>query len=162
MGVNYVNLLNGETLVDLRNDTVTPETLAEGETAHNAAGEQIVGRMPPGSGEAIREIFYADFDIDLSTFTITGASATYQEIVSQIQAGKYVVGIGTYAMVASPINKGYFPLSAYVPEENLLLFSGFIQSAVSNQLVVLSITVEVYSNNTNKVRARIVSTTDIN
>ena len=44
MGVNKVEA-NGETLVDLTNDTVTPETLAEGVTAHDASGEQIVGTM---------------------------------------------------------------------------------------------------------------------
>ena len=122
----------------------------------------IAQNLPPANNVSEQGIFYADFDMNLANFTITGASATYQEIVAQIQAGKYIVGRGIYALVTSPINTGFFPLSAYVPEENLLLFSGFIQSAVSNQLVVLSITVEVYSNNTNKVRARIVSTTDIN
>lgn len=43
MGVNYVKLSDGEDLIDLRKDTVTPETLAEGVTAHNAAGDPIVG-----------------------------------------------------------------------------------------------------------------------
>lgn len=33
----------GETLVDLTEDSVTPSTLAVGVTAHNAAGETIVG-----------------------------------------------------------------------------------------------------------------------
>jgi hypothetical protein len=39
----------GRTLVDLTNDTVTPETLAEGATAHGANGERIVGTMPTHS-----------------------------------------------------------------------------------------------------------------
>lgn len=34
--------------VDTSNDTVTPATLAEGATAHNAAGEQITGTMQGG------------------------------------------------------------------------------------------------------------------
>lgn len=46
MGVSKVNLSNGETLIDLTSDTVTPETLAEGTTAHDASGEQITGTMP--------------------------------------------------------------------------------------------------------------------
>ena len=50
MGVNYVNLANGEDLIDLRNDSVTPETLAKGETAHNKKGELIVGTMVAGEG----------------------------------------------------------------------------------------------------------------
>lgn len=47
MPVNKVDLANGENLIDLTSDTVTPETLASGATAHNAAGEQIVGVFTP-------------------------------------------------------------------------------------------------------------------
>lgn len=46
MAVSKVELANGEVLVDLTTDTVTPETLAEGVTAHGASGEKIVGTMP--------------------------------------------------------------------------------------------------------------------
>lgn len=42
MGVNKV-IYSGQTLIDLTEDTVTPEDLAEGITAHNAAGERITG-----------------------------------------------------------------------------------------------------------------------
>lgn len=35
-----------EILIDLTSDTVTPETLAEGETAHDASGNPIIGEMP--------------------------------------------------------------------------------------------------------------------
>lgn len=35
----------GNTLIDLTEDTVTPATLADGATAHNAAGELIAGTM---------------------------------------------------------------------------------------------------------------------
>ncbi len=49
MAVNKVvyNTESGaKTLIDLTNDSVTPETLAEGATAHDASGEQITGTMP--------------------------------------------------------------------------------------------------------------------
>lgn len=49
MAVNKVvyNTENGaETLIDLTRDTVTPETLAEGVTAHDASGNVIAGEMP--------------------------------------------------------------------------------------------------------------------
>lgn len=36
-------IYNGETLIDLTEDSVTPETLAEGATAHDAAGNPITG-----------------------------------------------------------------------------------------------------------------------
>lgn len=49
MAVNKV-IYDGRTLIDLTGDTVTPETLAEGVTAHNAAGEPIIGTMAAGGG----------------------------------------------------------------------------------------------------------------
>jgi hypothetical protein len=45
MEVNKV-VYNGRTLVDLTNDTVAPETLAEGVTAHDASGREVTGIMP--------------------------------------------------------------------------------------------------------------------
>ncbi len=53
MAINKVvmNTSDGEeTLIDLTNDSVTPETLAEGVTAHDASGEQIVGTMVASEG----------------------------------------------------------------------------------------------------------------
>ena len=44
MGVSKVDFA-GNTLVDLTGDSVTPETLLEGATAHNAAGDQIDGAV---------------------------------------------------------------------------------------------------------------------
>lgn len=42
-----INTENGEkVLIDLTNDTVTPETLAEGVVAHDASGQQIIGLAP--------------------------------------------------------------------------------------------------------------------
>jgi len=36
-------IFGSETLIDLTADTVTPEVLAKGYTAHNAAGNKITG-----------------------------------------------------------------------------------------------------------------------
>lgn len=44
MGVSKVDFA-GNTLVDLTGDSVTPEALLEGATAHNAAGDQIAGAV---------------------------------------------------------------------------------------------------------------------
>ena len=46
MAVNKVEV-NGETKLDLTQDTVTPENLLSGATAHNAAGEPISGAVAP-------------------------------------------------------------------------------------------------------------------
>lgn len=48
MGVSKV-VYDGDTLMDLTSDTVTPSSLAKGVTATNAAGERIVGTMPTTS-----------------------------------------------------------------------------------------------------------------
>ena len=72
MEVNHV-IINGETVVDLRNDTVTPQTLLSGATAHNAAGEKIAGAVvtapastttpkAPGTANAGSENAYARGD----------------------------------------------------------------------------------------------------
>jgi hypothetical protein len=47
MAVNKV-IYGGNTLIDLSEDTVTPETLAEGVTAHDKSGAIIVGTMASG------------------------------------------------------------------------------------------------------------------
>ena len=51
MAVNKVDV-NGVTVLDLTQDSVTPEMLAEGATAHNAAGEPIVGTMSGSGGSS--------------------------------------------------------------------------------------------------------------
>ena len=45
MANNKVQLSDGTVLLDLTGDTVTPQTLLSGVTAHNAAGERIVGTV---------------------------------------------------------------------------------------------------------------------
>ena len=52
---------NGQTLIDLTSDTVTPETLANGVTAHNASGVVITGSMTPGTGD-LSQIIAENFD----------------------------------------------------------------------------------------------------
>lgn len=49
MAVNQV-IFDGKTLIDLSKDTVAPETLLEGVTAHDASGEPIIGTMTAGGG----------------------------------------------------------------------------------------------------------------
>ncbi len=45
MANNKIQLSNGDVLIDLTGDSVTPDTLLEGATAHNAAGEPISGTL---------------------------------------------------------------------------------------------------------------------
>lgn len=55
MGISKVEYC-GNTLIDLSADTVTPETLLEGATAHNAAGEEIVGVATLGDDSLLNSI----------------------------------------------------------------------------------------------------------
>ena len=50
MAINKV-IYSGNTLIDLTGDTVAPDALAEGVTAHNAKGEPITGTMVAGGGD---------------------------------------------------------------------------------------------------------------
>ena len=67
MAVNQV-IVNGEELVNLRNDTVTPETLVEGETATNREGEHIEGELDPVSHDEAYLIDDPEGDIDDSDY----------------------------------------------------------------------------------------------
>lgn len=84
MAVNKVvmNTANGEhTLIDLTNDTVTPEMLAEGVTAHDASGEPIVGTMQSGGGSELpiaqpKYVNFYDYDGTLRySYTLEEAKA---------------------------------------------------------------------------------------
>ena len=44
MAVNHV-IINGETVVDLRNDTVSADKLLKGVTAHDKTGAAITGTL---------------------------------------------------------------------------------------------------------------------
>ena len=84
MGVSKVDFA-GNTLVDLTGDSVTPATLKKGETAHNAAGEQIVGTMEasgttPG---APGDITFYDYDGTIVT------SWTLEELATKTSLPDY-------------------------------------------------------------------------
>lgn len=82
MAVNKV-ALNGEVKLDLTADTVTPETLLKGMTAHNAAGELITGVYEPMNikqytGTLLASGWAADANgYQSQTITIAGLAASY-------------------------------------------------------------------------------------
>lgn len=73
----------GDTLLDLTEDTVTPQTLLKGTTAHNAAGELITGVYEPMNikqytGTLLASGWAADsHGYQAQTITITGLKASY-------------------------------------------------------------------------------------
>lgn len=82
MAVNKV-AINGEVKLDLTADSVTPETLLKGATAHNAAGELITGVYEPMNikqytGTLLASGWAADsYGYQAQTITITGLKASY-------------------------------------------------------------------------------------
>lgn len=82
MAINKViyNTANGEeVLMDLTTDTVTPETLAEGVTAHDASGERIEGTMKTGGAPVHveeKDVNFWDYDGTLlHSYTLAEAQA---------------------------------------------------------------------------------------
>lgn len=47
-------IVNGETILDLRSDTVTPETLQKGYTAHDKSGTKITGTLEASSAPSLQ------------------------------------------------------------------------------------------------------------
>lgn len=81
MAVNQV-VLNGEVKLDLTADSVTPETLIKGMTAHNAAGELITGVYEPMNIKQYTGTLLASGWSEVGgyraqTITITGLKAVY-------------------------------------------------------------------------------------
>lgn len=78
MSVNKVTF-GDNTLIDLTEDTVTPETLAEGITAHDAAGNLIVGVDTP-------DVFVVNYDSSISK-----GDKTFAEITEAYNQGKVCI-----------------------------------------------------------------------
>lgn len=68
-------ILNGETLIDLTEDTVTEDNLLEGETAHDASGTPIIGKAKSGASEA-KEVSYDDTQSQLGADNVQEAIET--------------------------------------------------------------------------------------
>ena len=148
MGVNHVQGANGEQYIDLRKDTVTEDTLAEGYTAHNAAGEQIVGRMTSGGGggSAVEEIEIISCDFDIATMTVSNMSHTHQQILDAVNNGKYciykaetIVGtvFGTFAHHEFANNTLWFQLMFYANVGNGMTLYYFSTRIQNNNTVVV-------------------------
>lgn len=96
MGVNVVNY-NGNELINLSGDTVTPETLAKGTTAHNAAGDPIVGE------------FETEVTIIQNVPSVTG-SYTYNGNVQSPTLVNYDSSLMTMSGGVSGVNAGAYTI----------------------------------------------------
>lgn len=85
MGVSKVNF-GGDTLIDLTNDSVDAASLLKGTTAHNAAGEQIVGTLD------VKGTFYVTLTEE------DGNRVTADKTPTEVYAA-YAAGYAVYALV---------------------------------------------------------------
>lgn len=110
MGISKVNF-GGDTLIDLTNDSVDAASLLKGKTAHNAAGEQVVGTLD------VKGTFYV---------TLTkgnGNSATADKTPKEVYAA-YAAGYAVYALVKLTTNNPYILSLACAlsdPEDGVLI-----------------------------------------
>lgn len=75
MAINKV-VLGDQTLIDLTSDTVTPDTLAVGATAHDKTGASIVGTMSSGGGTGTNTKYGATIDTFLGDVNASGVLQT--------------------------------------------------------------------------------------
>ena len=92
MANNKVQLSDGTTLMDLTQDTVTPQTLLSGATAHNAAGEQITGAVVVGGGTIpdAAEIMDSWLPIELNSDSTPGNGVAVDVGDNQIRADTFM------------------------------------------------------------------------
>lgn len=84
MAVNKVEI-NGETKLDLTGDTVTPETLLSGTTAHNAAGVKITGSAEPGAKLFLVTLTTSDYTSEYYDTSDITADKSFAEIYAAYQ-----------------------------------------------------------------------------
>lgn len=154
--VNKVDL-NGVTVLDLTSDTVTPETLLVGTTAHNAKGETITGTLVPCTVySAENPQIMVDNDAGYFTWTITASNhgfssnnllisiykSTGEQVLGDVKVSPtdysvvigmyYDTGISTYTPSTPIINAGEFRVVIMGP----IATSAQAQQSILNSLPV--------------------------
>ena len=156
MGVNKVDLSTGETLIDISKDTVTPQTLVKGYTAHNSNGEQIVGTMTTEGGGSGDSNVIVTFDMDISTLSASNFSHTYAEIVALLTENKNILAKGNFGL-------GYCfgQLVAYNTLQNILLFQIMLQFNFGDGVKLYYFSLVLAANNSIGVNPYIANTTSM-
>ena len=117
MAVNKV-VYGTTVLVDLTEDTVTPDKLLKGATAHDASGEPITGTLEPGSG--------GSSDNNCEAYHITSASAKLNfKTTGTVKVWGYGAKRSTYTTTLYAfVGDGYYAGSSYgTPSKTSATFS---------------------------------------
>lgn len=168
-------IYNDEILIDISDDTVTPDALAEGVTAHDSNGESVTGTFPVSEvdtqADLINQIkitlagkaaptpsgssdcnFVVSTVFDISTMTIQSISHTYDEIQSAIQEGKQVLFQSNYGL---GISYG----SLVLTQTNMMGFQLMIQANFGDGTKLYYFSIILHSDNHTLVYPFIVNTT---
>lgn len=116
MGISKV-IYGDRTLIDLTNDTVSPESLLLGETAHDASGELIVGTATGGGSNKILKNQTLTFDNNL-TATITDSSFT---ATSDYAVLYYNPSYAEQAKITTESSSGTLTFTAETTPENTIV-----------------------------------------
>ena len=102
MAINKV-YYDGRTLIDLTEDTVTPETLVKGVTAHDKTGAQIVGTFEGGSAENPLDAYQR------VEYITTATAETYPYIITDVCADN---DTGAEIVASFPILQDRVPMGS--------------------------------------------------
>ncbi len=81
MGRSKINF-GDETLIDLTGDSVTPEAMLSGVTAHNAAGDPIVGTL---NLDSLKEVYFGAAGSLLAGEISVNNNVLFQELTEHLQ-----------------------------------------------------------------------------
>ena len=156
--VNKVDL-NGVTVLDLTSDTVTPETLLVGTTAHNAKGEIITGTLVPCTvysaenpetfgddyGYFTRAIPASDHGFSSNNLLVSIYKSTGEQVLGDVTVSPtdYSVTVGLYYDTRISTKASRAPAAVNIPagEFRVVIIGpvetpAAVQQAMLNQLPV--------------------------
>lgn len=141
--VNKVQLANGQTLIDISSDTVTPNSLMRGYTAHDASGASITGTAE-GGGSGDGYVWQ-----DGEGYVHLSDEGGTQYVVSQLIAEEYdstaTYDIGDYCSY----NGGFYVCSTAISTAEAWNSNHWVQVTVADELTDLK--EDIDSLNTQKV-----------
>ena len=142
MAVNKV-VYGGETVIDLTNDSVTPETLALGVTAHDKSGNAIVGTMVASTAEDLdtelteQETLIAELSTILDTKASGGSGGSVETCTLTIaEDGPNTMYAGSLIaeLEDGTVLSGTEFLGQYVVRKNSIMCVGVIPTGDVTQI----------------------------